>query len=364
MEFHSYGLTFFSLSKPHDYLLIGQGQAGTLLAHFLEQAGKTAHVVDQYNPRSATQVAAGIINPITGRRYVKSWRVDELIPFAKKTYRDLESRLGIPIYHERPILRALFNSREENDWLARTAEPGYGQYMLDAAGLEEYAEKTVPAYSYGEVRHSAQVDIGRLADAYRAYLREKGAITEEVFDYGKLEVAAQGVRYKGLEAQTAVFCEGQHARQNPFFNYLPFGGAKGEVLIVRIPGARFEKILKHRVFIVPLQDGLYWVGSTYGWKFDNDGPTPEARAFLGERLEDILKTPFEVVEHRAAIRPTVKDRRPFLGRHPEFPSLALFNGLGTKGASLGPFWAKHMADFLVKNSTLEEAVDIGRFGGE
>ncbi|MCB0548281.1 MAG: FAD-binding oxidoreductase [Phaeodactylibacter sp.] len=344
-----------------DFLIIGQGLAGTLLAYFLEQAGKSVHVVDQYDERAATQVAAGIINPITGRRYVKSWKVDELIPFARHTYRALESDLGISVYHERNILRALFNSREENDWMARIGEEGYAEYMLDAAGLEAYAEKTAPAFSYGEVRHSAQVEVGKLAGAYRAYLAEKKALTAEPFDYEELELTGSGVRYGGLEAGTAVFCEGHRACFNPYFNYLPFGGAKGEVLIVRIPDAGFAKILKHRVFIVPLQDGLYWVGSTYGWNYGDDNPTTEGREFLEGRLRDILTVPFEVVEHRAAIRPTVKDRRPFLGRHPEYDQLALFNGLGTKGASLGPFWAKHMADFLTENVTLERVVDISRF---
>ncbi len=345
-----------------NFLIIGQGLAGTLLAHFLRKAGKSVHVLDQYRERAATQVAAGIINPITGRRYVKSWRVDELIPFARQTYRELESLLGISVFHERNIIRTLFNSKEENDWLARTGEEGYEKYMLDEAGLEEYAPFTVPAFSYGEVRHSAQVDIGLLAQAYRRQLREEGALMEGAVDYTQLKMEEGSVRYGPLSADMAIFCEGHWARYNPFFSYLPFGGAKGQVLIVRIPAVQFEKILKHRVFIVPLQDGLYWVGSTYGWKYEDDAPTAEGRAYLEERLRDIMKTPFEIVEHRAAIRPTVKDRRPFLGRHPEFPQLGIFNGLGTKGASLGPFWAQHMADFLLKNVKLGEDVDIIRFG--
>ena len=112
---------------------------------------------------------------------------------------------------------------------------------------------------------------------------------------------------------------------------------------------------------MPLQDDTYWIGSTYGWDFADDLPTDEAYHFLKERLEDVLKTDFEIIEHRAAIRPTVKDRRPFLGIHPEFKQLALFNGLGTKGASLGPFFANHMAMHLVKGETVDPMVDIGRF---
>ncbi|WP_282778579.1 NAD(P)/FAD-dependent oxidoreductase [Phaeodactylibacter xiamenensis] len=349
--------------KHADFIIVGQGIAGTLLAHFLEAAGKSVFVIDQYSPNAASQVAAGIINPITGRRYVKSWRVDDLIPFAVRTYRQLEAQLNIPIFHERNIIRTLFNQGEENDWLSRTGDPAYTPYMLNQPVLDQYATKTVLAYSYGEVTQSGQTDLARLTGAYRKYLKAKGALLEDHFDYSQLTLTPEQATYKNVvSASQLIFAEGHLGTQNPYFNYLPFGGAKGEVLIVRIPGADFEKILKHRVFIVPLADsGLYWIGSTYDWKFDDDQPTSRGRDYLEQRLKDVLSLPFEVVEHRAAVRPTVKDRRPFLGQHPEFPALAIFNGLGTKGASLGPYWAHHLAAHLVNGNELDEAVDIGRF---
>lgn len=343
-----------------DFLIAGQGLAGTLLAHFLEKAGQHVFVVGRQNERSSTSVAAGIINPITGRRFVKSWLMDSLIPFARQTYRELEQQLGITIFHERNILRALFNAREANDWLARSGEPGYEAYILGRAEMGSYSSKIELAYSYGEVQHSAQVDIGRLAEAYRRYLSGKGIYREAAFDYGQMEIGEERVKYQDIEARSVVFCEGRWAKENPFFNYLPFHGDKGEALIVRIADARFVKILKQQVFIVPLQDGSCWVGSNYVKEPENDSPTEAGLDYLRTHLERVLKTPYEVVEHRAAIRPTVRGRRPFLGRRPEFPQLAIFNGLGTKGASLGPFWAKHMADFLTKNVTLDESVDIGR----
>lgn len=343
-----------------DYIIVGQGVAGTLLAYFLKQQDKTVMVFDPVYERSASQVAAGIINPITGRRYVKSWRVDELIPFAKSTYRKLERELGVSIYHEQHIIRTLFNQREENDWLSRTGDPGYETYMLEQAELGPYAEYTERAFSYGEVCHSAQVDIGVLANTYREILKAEGAFRKSSFDYELLQITPEGVTYQDFSASTIIFCEGAKTVDNPFFNYLPFAGAKGDVLLIRIPDQRFEKIIKHRVFLVPLMNDLYWVGATYDRKYEDDCPTNTGRAFLEERLADFLKLPFEVVTHKAAIRPTVKDRRPFLGRHPEHNSLAIFNGLGTKGASLAPFWAHHMAEFLLKKRKLDKAVDIKR----
>lgn len=344
-----------------DYIIVGQGLSGTLLAHFLIQEGKSVYLIDPGQEGTATKVAAGIINPITGRRYVKSWRVDELIPFAKQTYQSLESYLNISIYHPHTIIRTLFNAREENDWMLRTADTGYAAYMLDQADLGNYAFNTEEAFSYGEVQHAAQVDIGLLAERYRSVFKENDQLAEEKVDYQNIVIEDEKVKYGHIEAGQLIFCEGAQAVSNPFFNYLPFGGAKGEVLIVKIKETHFEKILKHRVFIVPLSDDTYWIGSTYNWKFENRQPTQQGREYLQDRLKDILKVPFEIVDHKAAIRPTVKDRRPFLGRHPEFPQLFIFNGLGTKGASLGPYWARHMADHLTFQKPLDREVDIRRF---
>lgn len=347
--------------KNVDYIIVGQGLAGTLVAHFLLQENKKILLIDPGKEGTASKVAAGIINPITGRRYVKSWRVDELIPFAEKTYRDIEERLDIAIYHPRNIIRTLFNAREENDWMLRTAEPGYTSYMLDKVDLEGYADHTIRAFSYGEVRQAAQVDIGQLIRAYRTFFQEKDLLLEEELDYQSINFREGKVGYRDVIAEKIIFCEGAGAASNPYFNFLPFGGAKGEVLIVKLKEVDFEKILKHRVFMVPLADETYWIGSTYTWKFEDAQPSSEGYDYLSERLKEVLNVPFEIVEHKAAIRPTVKDRRPFLGIHPEFPELAIFNGLGTKGASLGPFWSKHMADFLLYATDIAPEVNITRF---
>ncbi|MBV6655220.1 MAG: FAD-binding oxidoreductase [Mameliella sp.] len=349
--------------KEVDFIIVGQGIAGTLLTHFLEERGQSVFVIDQYNTHAASQVAAGIINPITGRRYVKSWRVDDLIPFAIQTYRELEEKFGKPVFHSRNIIRTLFNKGEENDWLARSGDPAYTPYMQDQAVLDEYATKTVLAYSYGEVTQSGQTDLAGVTKSYREHLKSKGNLLEAQFDYSKLSVSADRAVYDNkVAAPKLVFAEGSKAKDNPYFNYLPFGGAKGEVLIVHAPNANFDKILKHRVFIVPLaQSDRYWIGSTYDWKFEDSLPTENGKSFLEQRLRDVLSVPFEIIDHRSAIRPTVKDRRPFLGIHPDWPSLALFNGLGTKGASLGPFWAHHLASYLLDGTSLDAAVDIKRF---
>lgn len=349
-------------NNTSDFIIVGQGIAGTLLAHFLMQAGKTVLVIDNHHQGASSKAAAGIINPVTGRKYVKSWRVDDLLPVAKQTYRELADLLGVEIFHPRNVIRTMSNAKEENDWSVRTAEPGYQAYVSDEVELGAYAEKTNPAFSYGEVLQGGQTDLPLLIERFRKYLMEKDAILNAEFDFDQLDIFAEGIRYQDFTAKKIIFCEGAKGKQNPYFSYLPFHGDKGEALIVRIPDAGFEKILKQQIFIVPLrEDDLYWIGSTYDRHYQDDKPSEKGYNYLHEHLKNLLRVPFEVVDHVAAVRPTVRDRRPFLGLHPKFPQLGIFNGLGTKGASLGPFWAKQLVDFLLHEKTLDEAVDIQRF---
>lgn len=346
-----------------EYLLVGQGLAGTLLAHFLLAAGRDVHLIDPGYPSAASRVAAGIINPITGRRYVKSWRIEELIPFARTTYRELETQFGLSIYHEQPLIRAMFQMQEENDWLSRTGDPAYAPYMADRVDLGAYAGHLEPARAYGEVRQAAQVDIGELIEAYRIFFRESGRLTETPFQYDRLQLTENGVRYGDLTAGQIVFCEGYWAKNNPYFSYLPLKGDKGDVLLVRFPGIAFDRLLKHRVFIVPLKNEQYWIGATYINQFTDPAPLPEGREEMLRRLRATLRLPVEVDAHLAAVRPTVSDRRPLLGRHPQYPQLVIFNGLGTKGTSLGPFFAHQLTRHLVDQQPLDPEVDIRRFEG-
>ncbi len=347
--------------KDLDYLIIGQGLAGTLLSWFLLSENQRIKVIDFPRTNSASNVAAGIMNPVTGRRFVKSWRIEELLPFAKDSYRAIEDFLNISILQERNILRAIFSQKEENDWLIRTGEPGYQKYFREEAVLGKFEGKITEGFSFCELQQSAQVHVPLLVQSFKSYLQKENLIIEEKFDYQKVMQAEDGITYKALRTKKIVFCEGHQGHQNPWFTHLPFNESKGEVLLVRIPEVNFVRMLKHKLFIVPLQDDLYWVGSFYKWDFEDDEPTASGRQELEAKLKDILRVPFEIVNHRAAIRPTVKDRRPFLGLHPQFPALGIFNGLGTKGASLGPFFAKEMVDFLIHQKDIGQDVNITRF---
>lgn len=354
-----------------DYLIVGQGLAGTLLTYFLISENKKVKVIDFPHPGAASKVAAGVINPVTGRRIAKSWRIEELLPFARKTYLALEELLGIEIWRERNILRALHNNFEENEWDRRSAYPEYRPYFETEARADSLIGKVRQPFAWGELTQSVQTAVPELVAAYQQWLKERALIVEENFDYDHLRINESSVSYRQFTAEKIIFCEGARAMQNPFFNHLPFVVTKGELLIVRIPDAGFEKMVKHKIFIVPVSQvpgrpeisgqDIYWVGSTSRWEFDGPFPTGDSKKWLIKQLEQVLEIPFEIIAHLSGIRPTVQDIRPFLGLHPRYPALAVFNGLGTKGASLGPLFAGQMAAFLLGKSALDPEVDISRF---
>ena len=345
----------------YDYIIVGQGIAGTLLTHFLIKNGQQVLVIDNGYLTSSSKVAAGIVNPITGRRYVKSWMFETLLSFAQETYQELSESLNINCFEERNIVRVLFNNKEENDYYARSGEVGYSKFMLETPDNTEYESIINPIFSIGEVTHSGKVNLGLIMSAYRKQLENNNQILSEQFDFQQLTLNNDQVNYKNITAKHIIFCEGIKGTENPFFSYLPFNGAKGQVLIVRIPNFKPQKIFKHRIFFVPLEDDLFWVGATNENEYSDNLPTEKGRINLEKKLSKIINIPYEIIDHQAAIRPNVKDRRPFIGQHPKFNNMLIFNGLGTKGSSLAPYFANHFVEHLLHEKPLMKEVNIKRY---
>lgn len=347
----------------YDYIIVGQGISGTLLAYFLLQQQKKLLIIDAAHQQTASRVAAGLINPITGRHFVKTWMVEELLPIATTTYRNLEQLLGIPILIEYPLTRVISDTKSYNDWLVRSSNIDLAPYVATNPDAKDYTPFLNDVQQVIAFRQTSRVRMAALVDAYKPLLQQQTTYEQAAFDYEALQLVQGGVQYKNWQAKRVIFAEGYRAIHNPYFNYMPFWPAKGDVLLVKIPNYPASKeLLKHGVFIIPLSEpDLYWVGSSYQRNYTSTVPEPDARQELENRLQRILKLPFEVIEHKVAIRPTVRDRRPFIGAHPEHPNLYLFNGMGAKGASLAPFWANALVQHLENQQPLDKRVQLTRY---
>lgn len=349
------------MAETLDYLIVGQGLAGSILALELLRAGKTLKIIDEDHLGASSAIAAGIINPITGRRFVKSWMIDELIPFAQTYYTQLENEFGQRFFHPRTMLRFLVGNRDVNEWYSRSARPDFEPYMQDFSELAEWESRLHLPFGIGEIVSAAQINMPLLIKTLKQYFREKDCLLSQKMEIETLEVLPNGISYAGLHAHKIVFCEGHRARFNPYFSFLPFEPAKGEVLTIHVPDLKSEKLIKNKLIIAPLGQDLYWSGTNSEWNPPHDQPTAEFRNQFPKELAKTLAVPFTVQAHRAAIRPSVKDRRPILGHHPRHPQITIFNGFGTKGASLIPFWAKHFIQHLLHSHPLHSEVNLTRF---
>jgi glycine/D-amino acid oxidase-like deaminating enzyme len=362
-----------------DVLVIGQGVCGSFLSWWLERAGLSYMVIDEERPTAASRAAAGLINPVTGRRIVKTWMIDELLSFAEKTYasmgKELEANCLRPAkiidFFPTPQMRLAFLKRLEEDpqYLELPADE------LDWSSLFNYE------LGYGMITNCFLADLPTLLPAWRRHLLLQNALEPVRFDLASLVVEKDQIRYKDITASYVIFCDGIESFNSPYFNRLPFAPNKGEALLLEIPGWGADSstdpipvvpgstqsmpltipIFKKGMTLAPWKDGLFWVGSSYEWSFSHPDPTDVFRQRTEAFLKHWLKASFRVVDHIASVRPATIERRPFVGFHPKHPTVGILNGMGTKGCSLAPYFAHQLVEHIVDGKPILPEADVRRF---
>lgn len=331
-----------------------------MLAWFLAGEGKTFMLLEPGKPNSSSLVAAGLLNPITGRKFSKTWLAEDLFPFAEKTYREIEATLQQRFYKPFSLLHLFDSVKSQNDWSVRCASPGYTHFLKSEEIIYLDPQKVNNPFGAFEVGSAARMFTEKLVPALRTYFTAQDWLRSDAFVPAALTIHADYVQYEGLQARRIIFCEG--ATPNPFFPGLPYQYAKGECLLVRINDFYPQYIIKGDAGLVPwTEKDIYYIGATHHWHYADDKPSAEGRAELEQNLQKVLRQPYEVVDHRAAIRPATHGRRPFIGLHPQQPQLGIFNGLGTKGFSLSPYFAHHLVQHLEHGTPLLPEVDVQRF---
>lgn len=332
-------------------LIIGGGLAGITVAEELIARGIAFDLLCDRTQNSSTGIATGMFNPVVFRRLNLSWMVDELLPEMHGFFKGLEARLNISLKHPITFEKRIPSEDYASLWGKRIREE------------EQHPHYMAPIKDgYGPVKQAGMVDCSLLQDAYLADLETKDQLIDARLDYHELQLREdQSVHYHGKQYDLIIFCEGPFAVENPFFNWLPFNLCQGEWIIIKTEEELTGKVINNVTNLIPLGDKRYKLSSTYSWKTLDGKPHKEEADALIENFHQLYPdVAFRIVDHRAALRPTVADRRPYLGRHPEHPQLAIFNGLGSKGVMLAPYFSKHLVDHLIDEKALLAAVDIQR----
>ncbi|GFD75558.1 FAD-dependent oxidoreductase [Tenacibaculum sp. KUL113] len=347
------------MNKEVDYIIVGLGLSGIAFTEQLIKNNKT-FIVFENTSQVSSVVAGGVYNPVILKRFTPVWNGHEQLEKAIPFYEELEEKLQLNLDYKFTTKKVFSSVGDENNWFIASDKPMLSYYMNPKISKKKI-KGIIGNYGFGELKGTGRIDTPLLVKSYKEYIKSLKSLLEQAFDYSKVTIQEDKVSYDNITAKRIVFSEGFGLKKNPFFNYLPLNGTKGETITIHAPELQIDFLLKGSVFIMPLGDDTYKVGATFNWIDRTSVPTEEGRKELEEKLQKIISVPYTVIEQSAGIRPTVKDRRPLVGKHPEYQKLAILNGLGTRGVMIAPTVAENLYNHLEKGEELDKEINIKRF---
>ena len=342
--------------KNIDYIIVGDGYAALFLAHqFIKN--KKSFLLYSEGRKSASFVSAGIVNPAVLKRFTTFWLAQEQIDSLKKTLSEIEFYTQKNYLIEKPILRIFHDEKEKELWLKKSQD----ETLLPFLSTDFVKAQTVKnPFDCGKVNQSSRLDVRNFFTDMLGFLEEKKHLIKEKFDYQLLN--AETSTYKDVQFKNIIFAEGIGVKENPFFSEIPVEPNKGHHLEVKLSEKIEEDFtLKKKHFLFPLNNNHYYYGGTYDREQTHHKIDDSAVEKLTHALAEFYPNDFEVVNVKFGFRPTVKDRRPIVGCHPEFPNLYVFNGLGARGILNGNYFAINLYNHLEKGDAIHPEVDLKRF---
>ncbi|WP_054851879.1 FAD-binding oxidoreductase [Olleya sp. ITB9] len=342
-----------------DYIVVGCGLAGLSFCEKLLENNKSFIVIDN-NSQQSSVVAGGLYNPVTLKRFTPVWKSEEQLATALPIYKLLEQKLNSTLDYKIPVKRRFTSLEEQNNWFSASDKKGLKPFINTDLFVNNnpYIDAN---FKLGEVFQTGRLDTKKLIENYKKWLSDNNLLISETFNYDALILDESKVIYQHITAKHIVFAEGFGMKQNPYFKDLPLSGTKGQLLTIHAPELKLDYVLKSSVFVIPLGEDLYRVGSTYEQKDKTNTITEDAKEMLLNKLKTFVKCDFEIINQVAGIRPTVKDRKPLVGKHPTIPNMYLFNGLGSRGVMIAPYVADQLFNFIENNGSLDTEIDCSRF---
>jgi glycine/D-amino acid oxidase-like deaminating enzyme len=342
-----------------DVLIIGHGLAGSILGYKLLSKGYRVRIYDD-GENNSSSAAAGLFNPVTGKRLAKTWLADEIFPYLHEFYQSLQHELKVKIFHPMPLYRPFGSIREMNEWSSK-----------DRAELDNYCVEKIndghllpgtirDPFGGMHLRSAGFVNVPALIMSLKEFFLERNILVSERFEESRVKVTPGRIEYNGVIAARLVYCNGLSAAGSRFFSWLPFRPVKGEILVVELEMA-LGFILNKGIFIIPEKGKVCKAGATYNREEPYSGLTQEGREWILARIRKMVNSEVRVIEHYSGIRPATHDRRPFIGFHPEWREVGIFNGFGSKGVSLIPWFAEKFINHIETRADLEKEAKIFRF---
>ena len=310
------------LNEP--WRIVGQGLAGSCLGlEFLER-GIPFKIVD-LGTGGSTRVAAGLINPLTGKNFQPSWLIEDFHPYAVDFFKKLGKKFGVDLWYPMPVMRL---AETEKEWSKISSKLDLPEVKV---WLDHQRDVATPAGFIHHVilRGGGWLDTRRFLEVTRAYFQDLGLLEEGVEEMENVDLSR-------------ILCEGaQGLMQNQLG---PHRCAKGEILTLKADWSEDFIKVGSGGWLIPMGQGLFRVGSTYEWNQLDQLPTEAGLARIEALARKLGGDDFQVVEHVAGIRPILRRSQPLIGKNTG--GNWIFNGLGSKGSLYAPKMAVMLADWM------------------
>jgi glycine/D-amino acid oxidase-like deaminating enzyme len=342
--------------KNVDYIIVGDGYAALFFAHQLLLNNKS-FVIFSEGKKSASQISAGIINPVVLKKFTTFWLAQEQIDFLKKSLKEIESYTGENYLIESPIHRIFHDENEQQLWLKKSANDDLKNFLDENF---DHLNGVKNDFYTGKVNQSARLNVKGFFAGLLSYLENNGNLIKEKFDYSEIDTSNS--TYKDFSFKNILFCEGMGVKENPYFSEIAVIPNKGHHIRVKLSESIPQDItIKKKHFLFPLDNNLHFYGGTYDREQMHHEIDHSAVEQLQKGLSEFYPHDFEIKEVHFGFRPTVKDRRPILGRHSQHSNLYVFNGLGARGILNGCYFSKTLFDYIEDNIPLPKEISIDRF---
>lgn len=349
--------------KNVEFLIIGQGLAGSLLAWRLIQHGHSVLIIDPCLEQTASRTAAGLINPVTGKRLVKAGDVEQCLMAAKELYGNLADFFGLTFFHEKEQARLFQSDDDVSQWNKRKNQTDYAPFLAERFNTKDKDYLKADSLGGFKQKKCGYLDTIALLDHLRRFFEDQGCFINEQVDLDELKINSSFIDWRGHTANKIIFCDGHHLQRNKWFSWLPLQPVQGEILTLQSTAPIPDEVVQFGKWLLPLANGKYKLGASWQWQPLDEQPNETASNSLlnacHEYFPQLKKD--QLLKTSVGIRPGTRDKQPFLGHHPDNAKLLIFNGFGSKGSLMIPWYADRFSRYLIKGDSLPTSADINRY---
>ena len=345
-------------------LIIGGGLSGILVSAALRKKDISHDLVESQNPWTGSRASSGILNPVMGRKRQRVANQDLLASACAAAYGFLEQLLGLKFFHPVEILEFLAEAEMRPLFEERAQE---FPELLRIAPLPDGLSgilKIAPGTPVGITSAAFQLDTLPLQTHYLERLRQEGRLIETLFDPTDIPAPEGDFVYKGRQYSHLVYCTGKHFPEISENGGLPLSPNKGQALLLEIaddlPRNHIYK-LGSKLTLCPWGEQYWWAGASFEWTHTAEGPTAEYAQQMQQRLQEIIRSPFRVVEQVSGFRVSSRDRRAVSGWLSAHPRIGVVNAMGTKGVLQAPQAAEELVEKLLHPEAREGLFPLSRF---